>query len=90
MPGHFTSGTSRSIRSAMVSMRAGVRWVSAQPLTSIAGPWSGIPVQEVLSMLTRPSARVSPGVAPSLSQSCAMSASFPSMRSTMLSLNSTS
>jgi hypothetical protein len=80
------SGRSASTSAAISRMRPASSRVSASPFTSAAGPWSHMPVQEVTSTVTRPSARGSPGRTPSASQSSVISAALPSMRSVMLSL----
>ncbi len=61
----------------------------ARPLTSSAGPWSHMPVQEVVAMLTSPSSETLPGCSHNCWHICSISAWLPSMRSVMLSENST-
>jgi hypothetical protein len=88
--GHDATGTCRCTRSA--SCRRGAassRVTTWWWLTSSAGPWSHRPVHEVVSTLTRPSARTRPGATPRRRHRSAISASLPSRRSVMLSLNST-
>ena len=58
-----------------------------RPLASSAGPWSHMPVQDVVATLTRPSSDTLPGCSHSLSHSACISAWLPSMRSVMLSEN---
>ena len=51
--------------------------VIGMPLTSSAGPWSHMPMQEVEPMLTTPSARVCPKATPSRSHSMATRSASP-------------
>ncbi len=87
--GHAESGAAARISSQIASMRGVSRRVTARLLTSIAGPWSHIPVQDVVSMLTRPSSEVLPRSTQSAPHMCSRSSMLPSIRSVMLSLNST-
>ena len=66
-------------------MRAVVSRGIAQPLTRSAGPWSHMPVHEVVSTDTRPSSEVLPRSTHSSSHSRASIGSEPAMRSVMLS-----
>jgi len=86
--GQASGGTSVSTSSAMRAMRASSSRVTTwRWLTSSAGPWSPRPVQEVVVMLTRPSARSSPGRTCRRAHSAAINAALPAKRSVMLSEN---
>ena len=66
-------------------MRSADMRVIARPLTRSAGPWSHMPVQEVVSTLTRPSSESLPRSIHSLLHRRSSSSPLPSMRSVMLS-----
>ena len=63
--------------------------VIATPFTRIDGPWSPMPMQEVLSTLTSPSSESLPGSIHSLSQRRRINAGASSISSTILWANST-
>jgi hypothetical protein len=65
--GQSPTGTRRRIRCAISSMRSRRERVIVRPLTSSAGPWSHMPVHDVVSTLTRPSSETLPGSSHSLS-----------------------
>ncbi len=87
--GHSASGFSAWIRSIIWSMRSSVMRGIAHPFTSRPGPWSHRPVQDVVSMLTRPSSDTLPRSNHSFWHMWSSSFMLPCMRSVMLSENST-
>ena len=89
MDGHSPSGAPIWMSSQISSIRLGVSRVTARLLTSIAGPWSHIPVQEVRSTLTAPSAETWPRRSFRRLSMWSNSAALPSIRSVMLSENRT-
>ena len=87
--GHRSRGRCWRISSAISLMRRWLSWPMARPLTSIAGPWSHRPVQDVVVTLTSPSSDSLPGSIHSLRHRASSNSALPSMRSVMLSENST-
>ena len=89
-PASRSSGLRALIRSLISSMRSLVEaGDSAILLTSIAGPWSHMPVHEVRSMLTRPSARDLAAARRRNAEHALEQLDAARMRSVMLSENST-
>ncbi|EXI75906.1 MAG: hypothetical protein AW07_00834 [Candidatus Accumulibacter sp. SK-11] len=66
-------------------MRSADKRVSTCPLTSSAGPWSHMPVHEVVSTLSSPSSESFPRSTQSRLQRRSISSTLPSMRSVTLS-----
>ncbi len=88
--GQSASGTLLRISSAIWHRCArSVSPAIARLLTSSAGPWSHMPVQAVLPTLTRPSSDTLPRSTHRLLHRRSISGRLPSMRSVMLSENST-